>query len=324
MESLPADFTIFAVAIIYRTESGDHITTNHSSNAQPAMSKFRETCAAIVYGKPFDIFITIVIFVNSFLIGVQTTYENHTIELIQTIILYIFTLEIAMRYIAAGNLKTFLSSGWNVFDLILVLIGWIPTSIAGNGSTMMALRVLRVFRVLRLLRTAKEIKLIVSVLIRSMKSLLYNGILFIIFMYLFAVAGVSMFRLPNPDKLSGKALENYELYLKEAPHSPANSPDPYGSIDEAFFTLFRALTGEDWTDLRYNLITAAKYDVVRINPSVVTIFHVAWFCIAAFLLLNLVTGAVINNYQVSIEEEEEKKKRRKQQEDVAPKIEGAD
>lgn len=41
---------------------------------------------------------------------------------------------------------------------------------------------------------------------------------------------------------------------------------------------------------------------------VVTAFHVLWFCIAAFLLLNLVTGAVINNYQLSIEEAEERKK----------------
>ena len=179
---------------------------------------------------------------------------------------------------------------------------------------MMALRVLRVFRVLRLLRAAKEIKLIISVLIRSMKSLLYNGILFFIFMYLFAVAGVSMFRLPNPDTLSGQKLELYEKLMTEAPHSPSNSPDPYGSVGEAFFTLFRALTGEDWTDLRYNLVTASEDGLIEVSPSVVTAFHVIWFCLAAFLLLNLVTGAVINNYQLSIEEAEQRKKERAKQE----------
>lgn len=271
------------------------------------MTKLQETCSKIVFGKPFDIFITIVILVNSTLIGVQTTVDNAVINHIQTVILYIFTLECILRYFAAGSLKAYFSSSWNIFDLVLVLIGWIPTSIAGNGSTMMALRVLRVFRVLRLLRTAKEIKLIIGVLIKSMKSLLYNGILFLIFMYLFAVAGVSMFSLPNPDTLKGEELVKYEQLMENAPHSPTNSPDPYGSIGEAFFTLFRALTGEDWTDLRYNLVTAAEYDLVPVSPSVVTVFHVLWFCIAAFLLLNLVTGAVINNYQVTIEEEEKKK-----------------
>lgn len=266
------------------------------------MSKFRKACSDFVYGKPFDRFIIVVILINSFLIGVQATTDNHTIELIQTIILYIFTFEIILRFIAAGSLKEFLKSGWNVFDFLLVAIGWIPTSIAGGGASMMALRVLRVFRVLRLLRTANEIKLIISVLVKSMKSLLYNGILFLIFMYLFAVAGVSLFRLPNPDKLSGAELQAYEQLMAEAPHSPSNSPDPYGSIGEAFFTLFRALTGEDWTDLRYNLVTASEYHLIPVSPAVVTVFHVVWFCLAAFLLLNLVTGAVINNYQVSIEE----------------------
>ncbi len=273
------------------------------------MSKFQEACKQFVYGKPFDIFITIVILVNSVLIGVQTTHDTPGIESVQRVILYIFSIECLLRFIAAGNLKNYLSSGWNVFDLSLVIIGWIPPSIAGNSSAAMALRVLRVFRVLRLLRTAKEIKLIISVLIKSMKSLLYNGILFLIFMYLFAVAGVSMFRLPNPDTLSGEKLAKYELLMENAPHSPSNSPDPYGSIGEGFFTLFRALTGEDWTDLRYNLVTASEYKLIDVGPSTVTIFHVAWFCIAAFLLLNLVTGAVINNYQVSIEEAEKKREK---------------
>ncbi len=270
-------------------------------------SRLKEICGKIAYGRPFDIFITIVILINSFLIGVQTTHNDPTIERIQFVILLIFTFEVIIRYIAAGSIKEFFSHGWNIFDLVLVIIGWIPSSIAGNASTMMALRVLRVFRVLRLLRTASEIKLIIGVLIRSMKSLFYNGILFFIFMYLFAVAGVSMFKLPNPDKLDPVQLEHYEQMIAEAPNSPTNSPDPYGSIGEAFFTLFRALTGEDWTDLRYNLITASKYDIIPVAPTVVTVFHVLWFCIAAFLLLNLVTGAVINNYQMSMEKEEEKK-----------------
>lgn len=274
------------------------------------MSRIKELSAALANDKIFDVFITVVILVNSFLIGVQTTVYNHTVELIQHAILYIFTFEIVVRFIAAKGLKSFFTDGWNVFDLILVLIGWIPASLFDSASTLMALRVLRVFRILRLLRTAKEIKLIVSVLIKSMKSMVYNCMLFMIFVYLYAVAGVSMFRLPDPASLSGEKLQQYEMLMEKAPHSPANSPDPFGSIGEGIFTLFRALTGEDWTDLRYNLITASEMNVVHINPTVITCFFVSWFCIAAFLLLNLVTGAVINNYQVAIQEVEDRKQRK--------------
>lgn len=270
---------------------------------------FQERCAKIAYNPVFEAFITLVIIVNSVLIGVQTTVHNHTIDTVQQIILYIFTFEILVRYFAAGSTKEFFKGGWNNFDLILVIIGWIPASVAGNGSTMMALRVLRVFRVLRLLRTAKEIKLIVGVLIKSMKSMMYNAILFLIFVYLFAIAGVSMFRLPDPTTLDAAERIKYEQLMEKAPHSPGNSPDPYGSIGEAFFTLFRALTGEDWTDLRYNLISASEAGIVHVNPTVITIYHVSWFCIAALLLLNLVTGAVINNYQVTIDEEHELKQK---------------
>lgn len=279
------------------------------------MEQIKQFCGDIAYGKKFDFFITAVILINSFLIGVQTTNHSETIDNIQTIILYIFTFEILLRFIAAKNIKEFFKSGWNVFDLSLVIIGWIPPTLVTSASTVMALRVIRVFRVLRLLRTLAEIKIIIAVLIKSLKSLLYNGILFFIFMYLFAVAGVSMFKLPDPDTLSPAELEKYEMLMKNAPHAPANSPDPFGNLGEAFFTLFRALTGEDWTDLRYNLITASEYGLIPISSTVITAFHVLWFCIAAFLLLNLVTGAVINNYQISLEEAESHKEKKKAKEE---------
>lgn len=86
--------------------------------------------------------------------------------------------------------------------------------------------------------------------------------------------------------------------MQVAPNNPTNSGDPYGTLGEAMFTLFRVMTGEDWTDLRYNLVTASDYGLVHASSVVITMFHVVWFIIAAFLLLNLVTGAILNNYQI--------------------------
>lgn len=267
----------------------------------------KEKSAQLASNKVFEFSITGIIIVNSLLIGVETYTDNATIKLIQHIILFIFTFEIAIRFIAAKSIVSFFCDGWNIFDLILVLIGYIPETFVSDSSAMMGLRVLRVFRVLRLLRSAKELKLIVAVLLKSMSAMFYNLILFLIFVYLYAIIGVSMFRLPDPNTLSGEAKENYEHYLSEAPHSPSNSPDPFADLGEAVFTLFRELTGEDWTDLRYNQLTAAKYNVLRTNSVIITTYHVSWFCLSAFLLLNLVTGAVLNNYQLAIEEREKKK-----------------
>ena len=272
------------------------------------MSKIKKIASLIAYNKGFELFITGIIILNSVLIGVETYTDNLTVKMIQQGILYIFTFEILMRFIAAKSIKEFFCDGWNVFDLTLVLIGYIPETLFASASMMTALRVLRVFRILRLLRASKEIKLIVTVLVKSMTSMFYNLILFLIFVYLYAIAGVSMFRLPDPTTLEGEQLANYEKLMEVAPHAPTNSPDPFGDLGEAIFTLFRELTGEDWTDVRYNHITASEYGLINANSTVITTYHVSWFCLAAFLLLNLVTGAVINNYQIAIDEEDEKKK----------------
>lgn len=261
----------------------------------------------------FELGITAIIIINSVLIGVETYTADPTIKLIQTIILGIFTFEILMRFIAADSVKAFFTDGWNIFDLTLVLIGYIPETIFANASAMMALRVVRVFRVLRLLRATKEIKVMITVLVKSMSALFYNVVMFCIFVYLFAIVGVGLFRLPDPATLQGEQLANYEKLMELAPNSPSNSPDPYGTLHEATFTLFRALTGEDWTDLRYNLVTASRLGVIKVSPTVITLFHVIWFTLSAFLLLNLVVGAIVNNYQLAIQEAEEEEKKEKEE-----------
>lgn len=277
-------------------------------------NKIKRFCEWLVQNKVFELIITGIILLNSVLIGVETYHTSETISLIQQIVLYIFTFEIIVRFIAAKSVKSFFQDGWNVFDLTLVLIGYIPETLLENGSMMMVLRVLRVFRVLRLLRTTKELKLIVTVLLKSMSAMFYNLVLFLIFVYLYAIIGVSLFKLPDPNTLTGKEKENYELFLAEAPNAATNSPDPFGELSEAVFTLFRELTGDNWTDIRYNHLTAVKYGVLKTNSVVITTYHVSWFSLSAFLLLNLVTGAVINNYQVAITESEERKKKRQLEE----------
>lgn len=278
------------------------------------MQSIKQLSRTLIEKKWFEIGIVIVILINSFLIGVETYTITPTILLIQHIILGIFTIEIVLRFIAREDTKSFFKSGWNVFDLSLVLISYIPEGVFEGSSMIMVVRILRVFRVLRLLRTSDEIKLIIAVLSKSFSALFYNGIFFFIFLYLFSIIGVSMFKLPEYESLDAAGKEKLTELMAFAPNSPECSPDPYGTLSESMFTLFRALTGEDWTDLRYNLIQAHKYGFVNASPTVITSFHVIWFILAAFLLLNLVVGAIVNNYQVIMEESRREKERLLQQE----------
>jgi voltage-gated sodium channel len=264
--------------------------------------RIRKVCKILIANKPFELIVAAIIVINSILIGVETAVSNEWINLTQRIILWFFTFEIVVRFIAAGSVKKFFSDGWNWFDLILVLVGHIPPTIVSNAASIMAIRVVRVFRVLRLLRVSKEIKLIISVLLRSLVTMFYNVILFVIFIYLFAIIGVGLFRLPNRDSSSEEVKKSYELYCETAANVPQCAPDPFANVGEAMFTLFRELTGDAWADARYNSLLAYDLGLIKTSPIVTNVFHIVWIVLSAFLLLNVVTGAIINNYQEVIDE----------------------
>jgi voltage-gated sodium channel len=221
---------------------------------------------AIVNSGAFSKSILGVIVFNAILIGLSTYMVHPMIHTLEWVCIWIFVAELGLKFYARESTSAFFRSGWNIFDIIVVGSAFVP-----NISTIATLlRVLRVFRVLRLIDGLAELRLIVSVLVRSLSSMLYVGLLMFICFYIYAVMGVELFA--------------------------AGQPNEYGTLHEAFFSLFRSLTCEDWTDLRYAGLDSNNYWVV-------TIFHVSWICIGTFLLINLVVGAVLNNYQEVHEEQ---------------------
>ena len=93
----------------------------------------KDSFSAIVSNRYFEWLITAIILVNAVLIGIELNVHNPTVELIQKIILLIFTIEILMRFMARDSVKAFFSNGWNIFDLSLVLIGYIPETLFANA-----------------------------------------------------------------------------------------------------------------------------------------------------------------------------------------------
>ncbi len=222
----------------------------------------------LVQSAPFNNFIIAVILVNAVLIGLSTYLTDETalrvIAGIETVCVVIYLAEIVLRFMARDSTAAFLRDGWNIFDLVIVIAALIPAS---NGIGPM-LRILRVFRVLRLVKTIPELRLIVTVLLRSVASMKYVALLAAILFYVYAIIGVKLF-----------GGESHPM----RPH--------FASIHEACFTLFRILTGDDWTQMRYELAQTGR------SVASFTAFQVSWIIVATFLLVNLIVGAVINNYQ---------------------------
>ncbi|MDR0926407.1 MAG: ion transporter [Ignavibacteria bacterium] len=268
------------------------------------MNKLKELCHLLLTQKWFEFAIIVVILVNSVLIGIETYGTTPMMRDINFICLLIFTIEIGMRFFARESVRGFFSNGWNIFDLVLVLISYVPESIFADSSEFMALRVLRVFRVLRLLRVSNEIKVIIEVLVQSVSALFYNALFFFIFLYLFAITGVYLFQLPAYEQLSDENKGRYEHLQEDAYES---APDPYGDLSEGMFTLFRIVTGDDWAVIRYHLLSASEAGLISVSPAVITGYHIVWFVFAAFLLLNLVVGAIVNNYEMVMEKIQKKR-----------------
>jgi voltage-gated sodium channel len=202
-----------------------------------------------------------IVVINAVLIGALTyAPEARWISLKLDAIVYLFIVELAIRFLGRRSTREFFADGWNLFDLILIIAAFLPES----GELAPIVRVLRVFRVLRLVRTIPELRTIVTVLGKSVISMKWIGLLAFICFYVFALAG---------HKLFGQI-----------------QPAEFGSLHESLFTLFRLLTQDDWTSLR----NAAVAEKGWIWP---TTYHITWIILATFILINLVVGAIINNYQ---------------------------
>ncbi|WP_072010999.1 ion transporter [Aureispira sp. CCB-QB1] len=266
-------------------------------------SKYRLIARRIVDSKWFTLGIMFLIILNGLLIGVQT-YDNapDSIRVIQLSILFVFFLEIIIRWTGRRTTEEYIGDWWNWFDIFILMLGVIPevadilleNSSAEQQNIMSTLRILRVVQLTRSIRAIGELQLLIGVLIKSIRSLSYIAVLFLLIMYIYAIIGVTLFK--NPDYANS---EHIKL--------TSSNPDPYGDLGEAFFTLFRILTGEDWTDLRYNLLSGKEVtgSVPVASNTVITFYHVSWMIIAAYLLINLVIGAIVNNFQIVLESQKE-------------------
>ena len=99
-----------------------------------------------VESRLFTAFVTAVIVVNAITLGLETSptvvaVAGPLLHFADTAALWIFTIELALKLrVYRGR---FFKDGWNVFDLTIVTIAWIPA--AGPLSVLRALRIMRRF-----------------------------------------------------------------------------------------------------------------------------------------------------------------------------------
>lgn len=120
-----------------------------------------------VHGRAFSNTVFFVVIVNALLIGIETYTACSVIRASQQVCLCLFVVEIGLKFIYRRSTHSFLADAWNMFDITVVGAAFIPSV----GGVTTSLRPLRVFRVLRIVKGIPELRRIVSVLARSIVSI---------------------------------------------------------------------------------------------------------------------------------------------------------
>jgi voltage-gated sodium channel len=149
--------------------------------------------AAITESGLFQFFILACIVLNAAALGVDAHFGERNpwhayIENADNVFLGIFTVELALEFIAQGPRRYF-RNGWNWFDVIVVGVCYVATNPAIS-----ALRTLRVVRVFRLISAVPQMRRVVEALFGAMPGILATFAVLIVVFYIGAVMATTLFR----------------------------------------------------------------------------------------------------------------------------------
>lgn len=173
----------------------------------------------IVNHPMFDRSIIVLIVINAITLGMETspaimTAIGPALNLLDSIILAIFVIELAMRFIAYPR-KT-VRDPWRIFDFIVVAIALLPAT-----GALSALRAFRILRVLRLISNVPAMRRVVQGLLNALPGMGSIVMLLSLIFYIFAVICTKLF---------GDAF-----------------PEWFGSLGASAYTLFQIMTLESWS-----------------------------------------------------------------------------
>jgi voltage-gated sodium channel len=159
----------------------------------------------------------------------------------------------------------FFTSGWNIFDFVIVGIALLPT---GGGFSI--LRALRVLRVLRLLSAIPQMRRVVQALFGAVPAMGAVILLLVLVFYVSAVMATKLFG--------------------------STFPEWFGSIGASLYSLFQIMTLESWSmGIVRPLMTAYPY---------AWLFFVPFVLVSSFVVLNLFIAIIVNSMH-TVEAEEE-------------------
>ncbi|SDH90284.1 ion transporter [Alteribacillus bidgolensis] len=235
-----------------------------------AVDRFRNNIARLVEHRAFINTVMIFILINAAIVGIETfpaIYENNSslFYLADRMLLWIFTIEIVLRLIAAKPMLGFFKSSWNWFDFLIVFAG----HVFAGAHFVTVLRILRVLRVLRAVSIIPSLRRLVDALLLTIPALGNIMILMSIIFYIYAVIGTMLYQ---------------EI-----------APEYFGNLQLSLLTLFQVVTLESWA-------SAVMRPIFEQSP-MAWIYFVSFVLVGTFVIFNLFIGVIVNNVEKASEME---------------------
>ncbi len=217
----------------------------------------------IVDSRWFQGAIIAVILFAGVVVGLETSAEivarhGPLLHVLDGLVLAIFIVEIALKLMSHGRRPLdYFRDGWNTFDFAIVVVCLLPI----GGAFAAVLRLARVLRLLRLVTALPKLQLLVGALFKSFSSMGYVGLLLGLMFYIYAILGVHLF---------GK-----------------DTPQHFGSLSLASFTLFQIITLDNWSDV---------FHAVKIaSPLLTAVYFITFILLGTMIMLNLFIGVIMNS-----------------------------
>ena len=226
--------------------------------------------ARIVAAPWFTTVVLIVIVVNAVALGLET-YDGiadrfgDALGVVNDVCLGIFVVELVLRIGAYGRRPLdFFRSGWNVFDFVVIAIAFVP----GIRESSTLLRLARIARVVRIVRLFPDLRVLLAGVWRSIPPLFAIALATGMLLFVYGMVGWTLFA----DEL----------------------PEDWGNIGRAMLTLFVMLTLEN-----FPVYMDAGMEVHPWS----WVYFVSFILIAAFVVINVLIGIVLNSMEEAREED---------------------
>nr|CAA48041.1 brain calcium channel BII-2 [Oryctolagus cuniculus]prf//2011160B Ca channel BII-2 [Oryctolagus cuniculus] len=308
-----------------RPASGKAMVPHSSMFIFSTSNPIRRACHYVVNLRYFEMCILLVIAASSIALAAEdpvltNSERNRVLRYFDYVFTGVFTFEMVIKMIDQGLILqdgSYFRDLWNILDFVVVVGALVAFALANalgtnKGRDIKTIKSLRVLRVLRPLKTIKrlpKLKAVFDCVVTSLKNVFNILIVYKLFMFIFAVIAVQLFKgkffycTDSSKDTEKECIGNYVDHEKNKMEVKGREwkrhEFHYDNIIWALLTLFTVSTGEGWPQVLQHSVDVTEEDrgPSRSNRMEMSIFYVVYFVVFPFFFVNIFVALIIITFQ---------------------------